>query len=25
VDFLARTDDGWRIWANWLGPLPEGF
>lgn len=25
VDFLARTDEGWKIWANWLGPLPEGF
>ena len=25
VDFLARTDNGWKIWANWLGPLPEGF
>ncbi|MEI6915361.1 MAG: nuclear transport factor 2 family protein [Armatimonadota bacterium] len=25
VEFLARTDAGWKIWANWLGPLPEGF
>ncbi len=25
VDFFARTDQGWKIWANWLGPVPEGF
>ena len=25
VEFLARTTDGWRVWANWLGPLPAGF
>ena len=25
VEFLARTNAGWKIWANWLGPLPEGF
>lgn len=25
VEFLARTGEGWKVWANWLGPLPEGF
>ncbi len=25
VELLARTEDGWKVWANWLGPLPEGF
>ncbi len=25
VEFLARTADGWKVWANWLGPYPQGF
>ncbi len=25
VEFLARTEEGWKVWANWLGPLPLGF
>lgn len=25
VTFLARTENGWKVWANWLGPVPEGF
>ncbi len=23
VEFLARTHDGWKVWANWLGPYPR--
>ncbi len=25
VEFLARTEQGWKVWANWLGPLPAEF
>jgi len=25
VEFLARTAEGWKVWANWLGPYPDGF
>lgn len=25
VEFLCRTDEGWKVWANWLGPYPAGF